>query len=518
MTTRTISSPSAVSASLAKDRLGVVSVIMFGMTAAAPLLVVGGLVVAGWAGTGVTGLPLAFVLIGIVLAIFSVGYVAMARHVVNAGAFYSYIALGLNKTLGVGASFVAVLAYNMLQVGLYGIFGVVAQGLFSEWFNWSFHWWAYAIVGWLIIALMGVLRVDINSKILGVLLAVEVVVVIIFDAADVAHPYKGSVSLSAFAPHNLFVSGVGAAFAIGVTAFTGFEAAPVFSEEARSARKTVPAATYSALAVMGVIYAVTSWAISVAVGTGNVVGEAQKDGSDMIFNVAGRFLGNGSTILDIGHTLLLTSVFAAMISFHNSVARYSFALGREGVLPRIVGRTRPRTGAPLVASATQSFVAIVVIVLFAVQGWDPMGQLFFWLGTTGGVGILMLLIATSVSVIVFFAKDHRQESSWARIGAPIIATIALGYMLFETLDGYANLLGVAPTNPARWIFPTLYLIVAVIGILWAFILRARRPDVYNGIGLGATAGTAVAALSVANLSVPGQGEGAGADYESAGDR
>ena len=54
-------SPSAVTASLAKDRLGVFSVIMFAMTAAAPLLVVGGLVTEGWALTGVTGLPLAFV-------------------------------------------------------------------------------------------------------------------------------------------------------------------------------------------------------------------------------------------------------------------------------------------------------------------------------------------------------------------------------------------------------------------------------------------------------------------------
>ncbi|HEY2792287.1 MAG TPA: amino acid permease, partial [Micromonosporaceae bacterium] len=115
-----VQTPSVVTASLAKDRLGVFSVIMFAMTAAAPLLVVGGLVTTGWAATGVVGMPLAFVVIGIALAIFSVGYVAMARHVTNAGAFYSYIARGGSKSLGVGASFVAVLAYNMLQIGLYG--------------------------------------------------------------------------------------------------------------------------------------------------------------------------------------------------------------------------------------------------------------------------------------------------------------------------------------------------------------------------------------------------------------
>src|SRR5262245_28168345 len=131
---------SAVTASLAHDRLGVFSVIMFAMTAAAPLLVVGGVVTTAWAVTGVLGLPLAFVLIGLALAIFSVGYVAMARHVTNAGAFYSYIARGANKTLGVGASFVAVLSYNMLQVGLYGGFGVFADGFFREKFHWDLAW------------------------------------------------------------------------------------------------------------------------------------------------------------------------------------------------------------------------------------------------------------------------------------------------------------------------------------------------------------------------------------------
>src|SRR5215467_1476448 len=393
-----VSSPSAVPASLAKDRLGVWAVIMFAMTAATPLLVVGALVVSAWAGTGVVGYPLAFVLIGIVLAIFAAGYVAMARHVVNAGAFYSYIALGANKALGVGASFVAVLAYNLLQIGLYGIFGVVAQGFFDEKFDWGLKWYWYALTAWAVVALMGALRVDINSKILGVLLLAELVLVVVLDVADIGHPVGG-----------------------GVSAFVGFEAAPVFSEEARHARRTVPAATYLAIFVMGVVYAVTSWAITVAVGAGSVVAEAQKQGPDLIFNVARPFLGNSAAIVDTGHILLLTSIFAGMVSYHNAVARYSFSLGREGVLPRLLGRPRERTGAPLVASVAQSTVALIVIVLFAVMHWDPLFRLFFWLGTTGGFGILVLLIATSLSVLNFFRGDHRDESLWSRVGAPILA-------------------------------------------------------------------------------------------------
>ncbi len=482
--------PSVVAASLAKDRLGVFSVIMFSMTAAAPLLVVGGLVTAGWAATGITGLPLAFIVLGIVLAVFSVGYVAMARHLTNAGAFYSYIARGGSKPLGVGASFVALLGYNMLQIGLYGAFGVFTAQYFGSQLNWTLHWWAYALIAWVLVAIMGALRVDINSRILAILLAVEVAVVIVLDVVDFAHPHNGHVSVTTLAPHSLFVTGVGAAFAIAVTAFTGFEAAPVFSEESRHARRTVPTSTYLAVAVMGIIYAVTSWAIAVADGAQGVIDDSRNNPEPPIFSVAARFLGDNSAIINIGNVLLLTSVFAALVSFHNSVTRYSFALGRERVLPSILGRTRPRTGAPLVASIVQSVLALAVILMFSLNGWDPYGKLFFWLGTTGGFGILILLVGTSLAVIKFFARDHMGESFFTRIIAPILATAALGYILYETIHGYGDLLGT--NGPAKYIFPLSYVLVAVIGIVWALILKSSQPDVYNAIGLGATANTAIA--------------------------
>jgi len=194
-----------------------------------------------------------------------------------------------------------------------------------------------------------------------------------------------------------------------------------------------------------------------------------------------------------------------MVSYHNSVARYSFALGREAVLPRLLGRTRARTGAPLVASIAQSVVALIVIVLFAVEGWDPLLRLFFWLGTTGGFGILVLLLGTSLSVLNFFYRNHRGESIWSRVLAPILATAGLGYVMYYVIKGFANLLGVDAHDPIRWIMPGLYLAVAIIGVLWALTLKGSKPDVYDGIGLGATAGTAVAAMTVASATgVPAQ--------------
>jgi len=49
-------------------------------------------------GNGI-GAPGAWLLVGLLLALFSVGYTAMSRHISNAGAFYAYITAGLGHTI-----------------------------------------------------------------------------------------------------------------------------------------------------------------------------------------------------------------------------------------------------------------------------------------------------------------------------------------------------------------------------------------------------------------------------------
>jgi amino acid transporter len=267
--------PSVVSQALARDRLGVPSVIMFALTAAAPLMVVGALVSTGWGVVGTTGFPLAFLIIAVILALFSFGYVAMSRHITNAGAFYSYIAQGLGRPLGVGGAMVALLAYNLLQVGLYGAFGGLLSQFLAEKADLNIDWWVIAIVLWLFIAVLGLLRVDVNSKVLMILLGAELIVVTVFDVIFFSHPAGGSLSVEPWT-WGALKDTAGPAFAVATTAFVGFEAAPVFAEEARSKNRTVAVATFVGLGVMLLSYSLTSWAASASMGVGETVGKAQE--------------------------------------------------------------------------------------------------------------------------------------------------------------------------------------------------------------------------------------------------
>src|SRR2546429_2215531 len=112
--------PDPVAMALAANRLGPLPIAFFVLSAAAPLTVAAGVIPVGYATTGITGIPVAFIAAGIVLAVFAVGFTAMSRHISNAGAFYAYVARGLGRPLGVAAGWMSLLAYNFLQIGIYG--------------------------------------------------------------------------------------------------------------------------------------------------------------------------------------------------------------------------------------------------------------------------------------------------------------------------------------------------------------------------------------------------------------
>ncbi|MFL6076970.1 MAG: APC family permease [Mycobacteriales bacterium] len=475
----------AVGSTLAANRLGVSSILGFNLTAAAPLTVAAGLITTGYA-VGVTAIPAAFLVGAVVLVIFSVGYVAMARHVANAGAFYAYVTRGLGRPAGVAAALVALLAYNAMQVGLYGGVGAAAGPLLQQWFDLDLSWWLIALFAWAVTAVLGLLRVDVNGRVLAVLLVAEILVICVYDASDLGHVARagGHISLSAFSPTNLAgATGAGAALVLAITGFVGFESAVVFAEESKDPRRTVPRATYLSLGIIAVLYAASAWAPTLPIGQHHIVDVSRQQGPEVIFTLAHQYLGK--TAADVGHALFVTGVIAAMISYHNTIARYAFALGRERVLPPMFARTSRLTEAPWVASLMQSLLGLGVIVVFAQAGWDPLTKLFFLGGTGGGFGILLLLTATSAAVVAFF---HRRplpdENAWQRLIAPLLSFVLLAGVVVLAVHNIGTLLG-DPHSRLRWVLLAAYPTVAVIGTVAALVIRYYRNDVYATIGMGA---------------------------------
>src|SRR2546430_9610688 len=103
-----------------------------------------------------------------------------------------------------------------------------------------------------------------------------------------------------------------------------------------------------------------------------------------------------------------TTLFrSAMISIHNSVARYVFAMARERVLPARLGRIRDgaQGGAPIGGSLLQSGGALGGVLAFVVTRAHPFKTLFTWLATPAGIGVGLLMFGTSLAAIAFFRHN-----------------------------------------------------------------------------------------------------------------
>ncbi|WP_262286211.1 APC family permease [Micromonospora sp. MA102] len=460
---------------LIRKSLGTGALLVFSATASSPMAVLAGAIVAAYASTGVTGTPLGFVVIAVALLFFSVGYLAMARYVSSAGVFYAALAAGFGRFWGVVAAPVVLLGYNAIQICLYGLLGAVVSDSLGG------PWWAWALAAWAGVALVGVLKARISVGLLGAVLAVEVVVILLFVLTSFTHPAGGSVSFAPLDPGNLLVPGIGGVVAFCAASFVGYESAAVYSEEARSPR-AVSRAAYSALILLGALYALAAWAMAVAVGPDQVVDRSRDPGAGLPFSIleahVSPVLGGVATIM------VVTSVFAAMVSFHNSIARYAFSLGRERVLPAVFERVG-RGGAPVAGSVLQSAIALPAVLVFALTGADPVATMFSWLSGVAAIALLLMMAVTSVATIAFFHRGGGgTESAWQRTVAPAIGAALVGAALLTTLVNLSAVLGVPPDSTTKWLVPGAVAAAVVVGLVWAAVIRATRPEVLENVGQG----------------------------------
>ncbi|GAA2413234.1 APC family permease [Streptomyces coeruleofuscus] len=474
---------------LRADRLGTGGLLLSVLAATAPLMVVAGVMPTTFAVMGIVGQPLLFVVLGVVLILFSIGYSEMSRHVHNAGAFYAYISRGLGGTAGAGAALVALVAYNALQIGIYGIFGFEVSGLLATYAEVEIAWWIPALVAALAVGLLGWLKIDVNARVLGVLLVIEVLLVVIFDFAALADPGKEGLSLHAFNPDTLTGAGVGTALCFCIAAFLGFEQAPVYAEETSRPHVLVPRVMFLAVGGVAVFFALSSWALTVATGPAAIVGTAQKQSAGLLFFLTESRLGG--TFTDVLHVLFVTGMFAALLSFHNVVARYAFAMGREGLLPAAFGRTSGTSGAPGTGSLLQTVVAVVVVAAFAIADDKPAGDptapvlhLFTWFGNIGALGVIVLMAAASLSVVVFFVRRGAAGAQAWRLVTSALAGLALLVIAGYTVKDFEVLVGAGPDSSLSWILPGIIGLALVAGLVLGLVLRARAPERHARIGLG----------------------------------
>ncbi|GAB3217416.1 APC family permease [Mycolicibacterium hippocampi] len=465
---------------LKANTLGVPSIFFYIIAAASPLTVVVALfpIIIG-AGNGI-GMPGAFVIAAVVLMIFAVGYVAMSRHVTNAGAFYAYVTLGLGRIPGLGSASLAIFAYNAIQAGLYGGFGYYAAELLNPALGLSIPWWAYAFVGLILCLGVGVQGVHSGAKVLGVFLTLEVLMITVLSVFSVfgdAVPVS-EFSLEPFNPSVVLGGAFGVALMFAHASFIGFEGSAIYGEEAHDPARTIPRATYLSIAFMGILYAVSGWLIMNALGLDNVVAIATDTGGNFIFVASDTIIGHNISLLF--QLLIVTATFAAIVTFHNNVSRYLFSLGRQTLVWQPLGWTLPGRQTPWVASIVQSGTVGIVIAAFAIAGQDPFATLFTWATGIGTIAVIFSQLVAGIAIFVFFRRSEVDKRRWNTVVAPILAIIGLGSFFVLTLTSLDVLLGVQGATAVLML--SLVFLALLAGMGYGLYLRFFAPAKYALVG------------------------------------
>ncbi|ADB53148.1 APC family permease [Conexibacter woesei] len=459
---------------LRSGTVGMWDLVFFVVAAAAPLSVMSGVspLAIQFGGLGAPG---GYLVAGIVMAVFAIGFTAMSRYVRNAGAFYAYISKGFGRTVGVGAAFVAVLSYVAITIGFVPALGVFAHDTFASVFGIDLPWTVWALLGLVIVAWLGYHQIALSAKILGVLLILEVVVLLVLAVPVLLSGGEHGLSVDGFAPSHVFGPHVGALFVLSFGAFLGFESTAIYSEEAKDPRRTVRRATFVAVGFLAIFYTLIVWVGIMAYGPDQALRAAADDPTGMFFVAMERWVGSGAT--DAMHVLIVTSTLAATLAFHNASSRYLHALGREGVLPRGLATAGAKTGAPVVASLTVTVLTIVVVGVSAAFGAKPYEQIFLWTNGPGILGLIMLMALCSAAVVAYFRRSPHDASLVQRVFAPALACATLSATSVLIVKNF-DLLTAADSTTNVLLIGTLP-VAFVIGIGVALRIRSRDREAFQ---------------------------------------
>jgi len=427
------------------------------------------------------GAPMVFLVAMLMMMLFAVGFTTMTRYVPNPGAFYAYISAGAGKIPGLGAAFLAVFGYLLLAFCTFPFFGVNFNALVINTFGGpELPWYVYGFLSWAICGVLSYFRIDLSAKVLTIAMALEVIIVMVFNFSVLTQGGPEGFSATPFTWGAFSSGSIGVSVLFAVTCFIGFEATAIFRDEVKNPERNVPLAAYLAVLFIGVFYCLTAWLVITAVGASAASDLANKDPGGLFSAAMLQFVGK--TGVDIVRVLLVTSIFASALSGQNIVSRYLFTLGSDGALPKVLAKIHPDHGSPFVAAMLVSAIWFVLMLVFIYLKTDAT-LLYGRVAGVGGFAILLLMLFTSASVVMFFRRRGKVAASkWHTTIAPSLATIALAIIVYLAISNFDLLIGGSKTD--AWILQIVTWGVFVVGMLQAAYFKRTRVSAYERIGGG----------------------------------
>jgi amino acid transporter len=415
--------------------------------------------------------PFTFILGTLGITLMASTLAQFTRRVTSAGTFYKFITLSLGQRAGFVAGMLLMFAYALQSPLNTNLFGGFVHNTLETDFGINIPWW---VLMTFIVVAVGVLAwysVHTSMQFGIVFLIAEVVVVgvllllIVFKGGD-----SGQVP-QAFTPSHSAqgIGGLGEAFVFIVFAFFGFESCSTVAEEVRNPRRNLPIALIGSVLITGAWFTFAMYSIIVGYGAKHVdkLAAATVPLHDLAVRYIGPWYGYGVDLAAV------SALVAVVLAIHTANFRILYALGRDGLLPRALGRTHPRHKTPHIAIIVYS-IATLVVGITAGVGWGPLAA-FGNLGYLSSLGILPIFIATNIALPVFMRKRHPGEFSVILHAVfPALSTMTFLAAIWLSISPWPG----SPLNVMPWII----IVIVAAAAVWGWVLKHRGSPTLERLG------------------------------------
>jgi amino acid transporter len=179
----------------------------------------------------------------------------------------------------------------------------------------------------------------------------------------------------------------------------------------------------------------------------------------------------------------LTSTLGVLIAAVNSQCRLIFNAGREGLLPRWLGRVHPVRRTPVNAIIAFVSIASVITLGWALGHWiggtgNSLDALtfFFESSTMGTILILFVYFTANVALPFYYRKYRPAEFSPVKhVVLPFLGMVAIAIPIYYLFNPNP------PIQPYDW-FPWVAVGLIVVSILYSIWLVRRDPGLGDRVG------------------------------------
>jgi amino acid transporter len=423
--------------------------------------------------------PLTIIVAGIAIALLGNTLSQFSRAHPSTGGFISYVGKTFGGTSAVTTALLAGAGYIIAISSVLAICGGYLSMVLQYYFNWNVPWVIFSVIFTAGAIVMMYRGVAVSTKLAGVFFGFEMLVLIVVSVAALIKN-GGHLSAVPFEPSHITngFSGLAAGFPLAVYLFIGWENSAALAEETANPRRNVPRAVYMSVALMLVGYVLYAYATA----TG--------------FKYSATALGAAAIpFINVSHDVAawlsffawmagITSTLGVLISAVNSQARLIFNAGREGLLPRWLGKVHPTRRTPVNAIFAFVAIAAVIILVWAllhlIGGAKQSGEMnalnfFVDSSTMGTILVLVVYFLSNLALPFYYRRYRPQEFNVIKHAVlPVLGMVAVGVPMYYL---------VKPGQPAplNW-FPYAALGVIVVSVGYAIWLSRRDPGLGDRVG------------------------------------